>query len=272
MADRGYDIGRNLILEERYADGNMEQIPALIAELLALHVDVLVTIGTQISRAAQRATATVPIVCMSGDPVRAKLVASLAHPGGNITGMSLLSGDYSAKWLSLLNEVAPQLHQVAVLQNLDNPGIAAEAARMQQSAPALGLELMTFSARPSEIETSLAALATASVDGLVVTDDPILERLMLRLIALTAQKHLPALYGFSTAPKFGGLMSYSADFLAMWRRNAGYVDRILKGASPADLPVEQATEVTLNINLLTAKALGITVPQSLLARANEVIE
>jgi putative tryptophan/tyrosine transport system substrate-binding protein len=265
LADRGYDIGRDLILEERYADGDAERIPALIAELLALHVDVLVTIGTPMTRAAQRATATVPIVCMSGDPVRTKLVASLAHPGGNITGMSLLSGDYSAKWLSLLKEVAPQLHQVAVLQNLDNPGIAAEVERMEQSAPALGLELMTFSARPSEIETSLAALATASVDGLVVTDDPLLEVLMPRLIALTAQKHLPTLYGFSTAPKFGGLMSYSADFFAMWRRTASYVVRILKGAHPADLPVEQATEVTLNINLKTAKALGLSIPQALLA-------
>ena len=272
LADRGYDVGRNLILEERYANGDAERIPALIAELLALHVNALVTPGTPISRAAQRATATVPIVCMSGDPVGAQLVASLAHPGGNITGMSMLSGDYSAKWLALLKEAAPQLHRVGVLQNPESPVMAAELERMQQTAPALGLEVIPFSARPADIEASITALAVASVDGLVVTDDPLVETLMQRLIALAAQKHMPALYGFSTAPKLGGLMSYSADFFAMWRHAAGYVDRILKGASPADLPVEQATEVILNINLKTARTLGLSIPQTLIATANEVVE
>jgi putative ABC transport system substrate-binding protein len=272
LTDRGYEIGRNLILEERYANGNWDRIPALILELLALNVDVLVTVGTVTSRAAQRATSTVPIVFMSGDPVGAKLVASLSHPGGNVTGMSLMSGDYSAKWLPLLQETAPKVHRVAVLAIPESATIKAEVEQIRQTAPALGIELTIFSARPADIEGSLASLEAASLDGLVITDDPILETLMQRLIALAAQRPLPALYGFSTAPKLGGLISYSADFFTMWRRAAGHVDRILKGARPADLPVEQATEVVLNINLKTAKALGLNIPQTLLATANEVIE
>jgi putative ABC transport system substrate-binding protein len=272
LADRGYDIGRNLILEERYAEGHADRIPTLIAELLALPVDVLVTVGTTISRAAQRATTTVPIVCVSGDPVETKLVASLSHPGGNITGMSLLSGDYSAKWLALLKEAAPQLHRVAVLQNPDNAATVVEVERMRQTAPALGHELTVFSWRPADIEATLAALTPASFDGFVVTDDALLETSLTRLIAVAEQQRLPALYGSSTATKLGGLMSYSADYFAMWRRAADYVDRILKGAHPADLPVEQATEVTLKINLKTAKALGLAIPQTLLATADEVIE
>jgi putative tryptophan/tyrosine transport system substrate-binding protein len=262
LTDRGYEIGRDLILEERYADGDWDRIPVLISELLALNVDVLVTVGTLTSLAAQRATSTVPIVCMSGDPVGSKLVASLSHPGGNITGMSLLAGDYSAKWLALLKEAAPKLHRVAVLHNPDSPVMAAEVKNMQEAAPALGVELTILSARPAELQASLATLTTASIDGFVVADDPLLETLMTRLIALAAQKQLPALYGFSTAAKLGGLMSYSADFFAMWRHTAGYVDRILKGAKPADLPVEQATQVVLNINLKTAKALGLSIPQT----------
>jgi ABC-type uncharacterized transport system substrate-binding protein len=272
LVDHGYEIGRNLILEERYANGNWDRIPGLISELLALNVDVLVTVGTVTSIAAQRATSTVPIVCVSGDPVGAKLVASLSHPGGNITGMSLLAGDYSAKWLALLKEAAPKLHRVAILQNPDSPVIAIEVKQMQEAAPALGIELTILSARQAEVEASLTKLMTATVDGLVVTDDPLLETLLTRLITLTAQKGLPTLYGFSTAAKLGGLMSYSADFFNMWRRAAGYVDRILKGAHPADLPVEQATEVRLNINLKTAKTLGLSIPQTLLATADEVIE
>ncbi len=243
----------------------MDRIPGLISELLALNVDVLVTVGTVTSIAAQRATSTVPIVCISRDPVGAKLVASLSHPGGNITGMSLLAGDYSAKWLALLKEASPKLHRVAISQNPDSPVIAIEVKQMQEAAATLGIELTILSAQQAEVEASLTKLMTATVDGLVVTDDPLLETLLTRLITLTAQKGLPTLYGFSTAAKLGGLMSYSADFFTVWRRAAGYVDRILKGAHTADLPVEQATEITLNINLKTAKALGLSIPQTLLA-------
>jgi putative ABC transport system substrate-binding protein len=272
LADLGYVIGRNLILEERYANGNPERVPALIAELLALPVDVLLTPGTLITLAAKRATSTVPIVCVTGDPVRTGLAASLARPGGNITGLSLLSGDYSAKWLELLKEAAPKVRHVAMLWNPDNVGISNERKRMQEMAPTLDIQLIALSVRPADIEDSLAALGTADLDGLVVTDDPLLEPLLPRLIALTAERHLPAIYAFSDSVQRGGLMSYSANFFKLWQRAAGYVDRILKGANPAELPIEQATEVALNINLKTAKALGLVIPEALLARANEVIE
>jgi putative tryptophan/tyrosine transport system substrate-binding protein len=272
LIDRGYEIGHSVILEERYADGDAARVPSLISELLALPVNVLVTVGTPISLAAQRATTTVPIVSVSGDPVRSKLVTSLSHPGGNITGMSMLSSDYSAKWLGMLKEVAPKLKRVAILVNQDNPASQPEVEGMQRAGPELDLELIVLAARSAGIEGSLERLSTASVDGFVVTDDPVIETLMQRLIALAAEKRLPAMYGFSTAPKLGGLISYSADFFAMWRRTAGYVDRILKGAHPADLPVEQATEVTLNVNLKTAKALGLTIPPQFLSLADEVVE
>jgi putative ABC transport system substrate-binding protein len=272
LADLGYDVGRNLILEERYADGNPERVPGLIAELLSLHVDVLLTPGSPITLAAQRATSTLPIVCVTGDPVKTGLVASLARPGGNITGLSLLSGDYSAKWLELLKEAAPKLRHVAMLWNPDNLGTINQRKRMQETALALGLQLIALSVRPADIEGSLAALGNADIDGIVVTDDPLLEPLLPRLIALTAERRLPAIYAFSDSVQRGGLMSYSADFFKLWRRTAGYVDRILKGAHPAELPIEQATEVALNINLKTAKALGLVIPEALVARAETVIE
>jgi putative ABC transport system substrate-binding protein len=272
LADLGYVVGRNLVLEERYANGNPERVPGLIAELLALNVDVLLTPGSSITLAARRATSTVPIVCVTGDPVRSGLAASLARPGGNITGLSLLSGDYSAKWLELLKEAAPKVRHVATLWNPDNLGIISQNKRMQESALTLGLQLIALSVLPADIENSVAALGTADLDGLVVTDDPLLEPLLPRLIALTAERRLPAIYAYSDSVQRGGLMSYSANFFKLWQRAAGYVDRILKGARPAELPIEQATEVTLNINLKTAKALGLLMPEALLARANEVIE
>jgi putative tryptophan/tyrosine transport system substrate-binding protein len=272
LADLGYVVGRNLVLEERYANGNPERVPGLIAELLALNVDVLLTPGTSITLAAQRATSTLPIVSVTGDPVRTGLVTSLARPGGNITGLSLLSGDYSAKWLELLKEAAPKVRHVATLWNPDNLGIINQRKRMQESALTLGLQLIALSVLPADIENSLAALGTADLDGLVVTDDPLLEPLLPRLIALTAERRLPAIYAFSESVQRGGLMSYSANFFKLWRRTAGYVDRILKGANPAELPIEQATEVALNINLKTAKALGLVIPEALLARADAVIE
>ena len=271
LEDRGYAVGRNLVLEERYADGDTERLPALMAELLA-HIDVLATPGTQITRAAQRATSTVPIVCVTGDPVGTGLVTSLAHPGGNITGLSLLSGDYSAKWLELLKEAVPSLRVVAVLWNPDNPGLTGQLEHMREAASPLGLELRGFSVRPADFEASFVAIGTASVDGLVLTDDPFVATVIPRVIGVAAQRRLPALYAFSDSVQRGGLMSYSSNFSALWRRAAGYVDRILKGARPADLPVEQATEVALKINLKTARALGLEISPQLIARADEVIE
>lgn len=272
LADLGYVVGRNLLLEERYADGEPERVPALIAELLTLNVDVLVTPGTPISQAAQRATSTVPIVCMSGDPVRAGLVASLARPGGNITGLSQLSGEYGVKWVELLKEAAPKVHRVAVLWNPDNPTTANQVELMQKAAPGLGIELTALSTRRADIDNSFAALGERGFDGLVVTDDPSLIPLVPRLIEFTAERRLPAIYPFRDSAQRGGLMSYSANLFKLWQRAAGYVDRILKGARPAELPVQQTTDVTLNINLKTAKALGLDIPMTLSARADEVIE
>jgi putative ABC transport system substrate-binding protein len=269
LADLGYVLGRNLLLEERYADGNPERVAPLIDELLALNVNVLVT---PVTLAAHRATSTVPIVCVTGNPVGTGFAESLARPGGNITGLSLLSGDYSVKWLQLLREAAPTVRRVAMLWNPDNPGTVNEGKLMREAAPGLDIELTALSIRPVDVEDSLAALVTASFDGFVVTDDPLLETLLARLIALAAERRLPALYAFDEAVKRGGLMSYSANFFKLWERAAGYVDRILKGARPAALPIEQTTEVTLSINLKTAKALGLVIPEALLARANEVIE
>jgi putative ABC transport system substrate-binding protein len=272
LEERGYVMGRTLLLEARYANGNAARVPELIAELLALKVDVLATPSTPISRAAQQATSSVPIVSMSGDPVGAGLVASFARPGGNITGLSILSADYGAKWLELLMEATPKLRRVGVLWNPDNPAAARSVERMREMAREHALDLTNLSARPAELETSLAVLAPTAVDGFVVVDDVFLETILPRLIALAAERKLPALYGFSNAVKLGGLMSYSADFFDLWRKAASYIDRILKGARPADLPVEQATKFSLKINLRTAKALGLDVPPRLLAIADEVIE
>jgi putative ABC transport system substrate-binding protein len=172
----------------------------------------------------------------------------------------------------MLKEAASKVQHVATLWNSDNQGTIIQSKRMQETALTLGLQMTALSVRPADIENSLAVLGTADIDSLVVTDDPLLEPLLPRLIALAAERRLPAIYGFSDSIQRGGLMSYSANFFKLWQRTAGYVDRILKGTHPAELPIEQATEVTLNINLKTAKALGFDVPPALLARADQVIE
>jgi len=272
LADRGYVLGRSLLLDVFYAEGNPGRIPKLIEELLALDVDVLVTPGTPTSLAAHKATLTVPIVCVSGDPVGVGLAASLSHPGGNVTGISLLSGDYSAKWLDLLKEAVPKLNRVATLWNPDNPAGQVEMRRLDEVALGLGLTLTRLSVRPQDLESSFARIDAANFDGLIVTDDPSLEPLIPRIVALGARNRVPTIYAIDVAVRQGGLMAYSVDFFAIWRRVAGYVDRILRGAHPADLPIEQATEIALKINLKTAKALGLEIPPALLAAADEVVE
>ena len=194
LADKGYVIGRNLAFEDRYAQGDFEKVPVFIAELLARKVDVLVTVGTQSSLAARRATSTVPIVCASGDPVGTGLAASLNRPGGNVTGVSLLANDYSAKWLELLKEALPKLHRVAALWNPDNPAVVKEVEQLRTSARALGLDLTPFLGRPREIDSSLAEIAGGGFDGLVVTTDPSLEPLAPRVIAF-AERAEPKPFG-----------------------------------------------------------------------------
>ena len=272
LADRGYVIGQNLVLEERYANGDSEKVPAFIAELLALKVDVLVTVGTFASLAARRATSTVPIVFASGDPVNAGLAASLNRPGGNATGVSILANDYSAKWLGLMKEALPTLQRVAVLWNPENSAMAVEVEQLRTAARGLGVELSAFPGRSKEIDGSFAAITGGGFGGLVMTTDPSLEPQTSRVIAFAAEHRLPAMYPFSFAVQQGGLMSYSIDLFDIWRRAASYVDRILKGEKAADLPIEQPTRILLKINLKTAKALGLTMPPTLLATADEVIE
>ena len=269
LADLGYEIGRNIIFEERYAQGDSARVPALITELLAQKIDMLVTVGTFATLAARRATSTVPIVFASADPVKGGIVASLNRPGGNATGVSILSSDYSAKWLELMKDALPRLKRVAVLWNPDNP---LEVEQIKASAHVLGIDLSTFVGNARDIDQSLASIADGAFDGLTMTTDPTLEPLTARIISFAAEHRLVAIYPFSSAVEQGGLMSYAIDLFAIWRHAASYVDRILKGAKPADLPVEQATRVELKINLKTATALGITIPPNLLSRADEVIE
>jgi putative tryptophan/tyrosine transport system substrate-binding protein len=272
LLDKGYVIGRDFAIEERYADGHPEHVPALIDELLALNVAVLLTPGTPITLAAKRATSTVPIVCVTGDPISAGLVTDPSRPGGNVTGLWLFSSDYSAQWLELLQEAVPNLHRVAVLWNHENRLISKEIADLREAAGYLKLDLTLFSTTPADVEGNLSAIANGGFGGLVLTTDYSLEPLTPKIIAFAAERHLPTIYPFGAAVQQGGLMSYSADFFAIWRRLAGYVDRILKGARPTDLPIEQATELTLNVNLKTAKEMGLSLPPLLLARADNIIE
>ena len=272
LADRGYEIGKNLILEERYANGDSGKIPALISELIARKVDVLVTVGTFASLAARRATSTVPIVCASGDPVKTGLVASLNRPGGNVTGISISSKRLQRQVAGTDERGVAKTATGRGAVESQNPAVAGEVEQLRIGGRVLRLDVSAFLGTPKEIDDSFSTIAVGPFDGLVVTTDPSLEPLIPRVIAFAAERRLPTMYPFSTAVQSGGLMSYSIDFFDMWRRAAGYVDRILKGASPADLPVEQATKVALKINLKTAASLGRTIPPTLLARADEVIE
>ncbi len=272
LKDLGYVEGRNLAVVKRFAEGHSERLAAQVAEVLASGVDVLYAPGTQAALAAKRQTTTVPIVFISSDPIAGGLVQNLARPGGNVTGLSVVSGEYSAKWLELLKEAVPRLRRIALLYNPDNTLIAGQVERMRRATPRLGVELLLFSVLPQDIDSSLVALPAAGVDGLVLPDDALVQALTPRLAAFAAAQHLPGIAGSRGYVQAGLLMSYAVDLIALGRRAAAYVDRILQGARPADLPVEQATDFQLTVNLAAAKALGIEIPLSLVARAQEVIE
>ena len=269
LQEQGYVLGRNLLLEERYAEGEMGRNRALLSELLTLGVDVLAT-GDFALILAHTLTTTVPIVGVAADFVGVGLAAKLSHPGGNVTGLSLLSAEFSAKWLELLKAAVPKLSRIAFLGDF-SAFVAAEKQALDDAAPRFGVTLTQFDSYAANLEASLDAIAGGNFDGLIVADD-VTETRVAGIVAFAAENRLPTIYAFSTAVPQGGLMSYSADAFELWRRAAGYIDRILKGAKPGDLPIEQATAIKFAVNLKTAKALGIDMPPSLLAAADEVIE
>jgi putative ABC transport system substrate-binding protein len=273
LRDLGYVEGKNIVIEFRWAEGKYERLPELAAELVRLKVDVIVTHGVG-TRAAKAATTTIPIVmAVSPDPVASGLVASLARPGGNVTGMASFGPEGSAKRLELLKDAFPHTRQVAVLLNPDNPGqIKLVFPAMGAAAKSLKLELHQFGARgPGEFENAFAAMAKKRVDAVVSTDDPVLIANAGAIAKLAAEMRLPSI-GLPEFAEAGGLMAYGADRRDLFRRAATFVDKILKGAKPGDLPIEQATRFETVVNLKTAKALGITIPQLFLMRTDRVIE
>jgi putative ABC transport system substrate-binding protein len=274
LRDLGYVEGQSIILEPRWAEGKHERLPGLLADLVRLNVDVIVAAATPASRAAKAATATIPIVIVAvGEPVRAGLVASLARPGGNVTGLGLLTPDLSGKRLELLLEIAGKVSRVAILMNPDNAVSAIFLEETQAAARRVGIELQRVDARnPQEIEPAFGAITAGGADALIVFDDPVLWSHRPRIVTLAAARRTPAMYGLRDFVNDGGLMSYGPNRPDQYRRTAIFVDKILKGAKPADLPVEQPTRFDLVINLATAKTLGLTVSPILLARADEVIE
>jgi len=276
LRDLGYVEGRNLVIEYRDAGGKPERLAASAAELVALNVDVIVSPGTLASLAAKRATATIPIVVPTiGDPVADGLVKSLAQPGGNVTGLSNLTNDLIGKCMQLLKEAVPGATRVAVLTH---PGSATAktdkdfATRAQAAGRSLGFVVQLIVAgRPVDLDRAFAEMSRWRATALVVMPYATLLQERARIVALAAKQRLPAVYAYRENVVAGGLMSYGADLADQFRRSAAYVDRILKGAKPADLPVEQPTKFELIINLKTAKALGLTIPQTLLLRADEII-
>ena len=275
MRELGYLDGRNVIIVSRFADGEFDRLPALAAELVAMRVDVIVAVVTQASLAARNATKTIPIVMLGvADPLGAGLVASLARPGGNVTGTSGMSSEVVGKSLEVLKEAVPALRRVAILWNPANAVFQAQTMReAERAAGALAVSLQAFGARDAEeFETAFAAIAKANVQAMLVMPDPVNTLHVSRIVDFARGSRLPAMYATREQAMAGGLLVYGPDLAEQFRRGATYVDRILKGANPGDLPVEQVTKFELIVNLKTAKALGLAIPNTLLVRADEVIE
>jgi putative tryptophan/tyrosine transport system substrate-binding protein len=275
LQERGWSVGGNIRIDYRWGANNLDLFRKYAAELVALAPDVVVGTAASIVAALQQAGHTVPIVFVTTiDPVGSGLVASLARPGGNATGFIAYEFSIAGKWLELLKDIAPRVTRVAVLRDPFVPAGSGGFAAIQTVAPSLGVELTPIGvASPDEIEGGLKAFARSANDGLIMVGPPSSVQLHRDLIiALAARYRLPAVYSSVTFPPSGGLVAYATQALDQYRRAAGYVDRILKGEKPADLPVQAPTKYELVINLKTAKALGLTIPPSVLARADEVIE
>jgi putative tryptophan/tyrosine transport system substrate-binding protein len=277
LRDHGYVEGRNILVEYRWAEGKVERLPGLATELAHLKVDLIVAAATPAARAARQATATIPIVAMAmGDPVGDGLVASLARPGGNLTGTSFLGPMLLAKHLELLREASPRISRVAILWH---PGAFAASTmgemlkEAQAAAATLRLQLHRLEVQnPEGLEPVFSTITRERPDALVVAPSTMLFNLRGRIVTLATKHRLPSLFNSRQAVELGGLIGYGANLPRIIRRTATYVDKILKGATPAELPVEQPTTFELVINLKTAKALGLTIPPSLLLRADQVIE
>ena len=273
LRDAGYTEGRDVIIEWRSANGDYDRIPELASDLVQRKVDVIVVDTTLATRAVKRATSTIPIVmAVVADPIESGLVVSLARPGGNVTGLSQMTAELGAKRLQLLKEVLPRIARVVVLWNPDTPFHKQAVKDLKAAAPSLSIELKFVSARtPEEIEPAFPAVSRAHAQALYVIADPFFLVHRARLLRLASKARQPSIYGTRQFVDEGGLMSYGTDIGDLFRRSAGYVDKILKGAKPSDLPIEQPTTFELVVNLKTAKVLGITIPQSILLRADEVI-
>ena len=273
LRDAGYVEGHDVAFECRSAGGDFNQIPQLAAGLVQSKVDVIVVVSTLATRALKRATSTIPIVmALVADPVGSGLVASLAHPGENVTGLSQMMPDLSAKGLQLLKETIPRVTRVAVLWNPDTPYHPKVIEELKAAAPSLSLELSFVAARrPKEFDRAFSAVTRAHAQALYVIADALFVLHRKTLLSFASKDQLPGIYAERVVAEAGGLMSFGTNYEDLFRRAAGYVDKILKGAKPADLPIEQPTKFELVVNLKTAKALGITIPESILLRADQVI-
>jgi putative tryptophan/tyrosine transport system substrate-binding protein len=274
LRDLGYVEGKDIVIEYRTAEGKLERLPALAAELVRLKVDVIVTRGPPPTRSAKEATSTIPIVMGSDiDPVGNGFVASLARPGGNITGLSALSPELSGKQLELLKEIIPKLSRVAVLGTSTIPGSAQMLRETEAAAGVFGVHLQYLDVqKPKEIETAFRAASKGRADAVLVLPNPLTLSQRTQVVDLAVKSRLPVMYPQSEYVEDGGLMTYGPSINDLFRRAATYVDKILKGAKPADLPVEQPTKFEFIINLKAAKQIGLTIPPNVLARADQVIK
>jgi putative tryptophan/tyrosine transport system substrate-binding protein len=274
LHESGWIVGQNLAVERRYAEGKLDRLPDFAAELVQLKVSVLLAVGTPAAFAAKRATATIPIVMLAADPVGSGLVASLGRPGGNVTGLTIeASLELAAKRLELLKDAAPKTSRVGLLWESSNPAELRARDAMMAAARVLGLTLLPQDVRtPNDLDGALVALSRARADALMVAESSGNIEQRKQIVSFAEKHRLPTVFGERASVEDGGLMSYGTDFVDLLRRAATYIDKILKGTKPADLPVEQPTKFELVINLKTAKALGLTIPPSLLGRADEVIQ
>ena len=273
LHELGWNEGRTIAIEYRWAEGREERFAELAAELVRLKVDVIVTSGTPQVLAAKQATSVIPIVfATAGDPVGNNLVASLARPGGNVTGLSNLISETGGKRLEFLREVVPGLRRLAILANVSNPAVVLDMGDVQAAARTLGLEVTTLEIRRAQDIVPAFEALNGRAEALYVSSDALVNANRIRINILAVGARLPTMHGSGDYVEAGGLMSYGVNFPDQFRRTADYVDKILRGAKPGDIPVEQPTKFDLIINLTTAKALGLTIPESFLLRADEVIE